>query len=145
MTKQDNEIMKGFKNPMTASFLLFLMALFLITCDRNSDSIDPTGLTGVYTCQESSVHSGVRKYFIEIDKVKDAEDLYIISNFHNLGENDFIYAGYIRDTLWIDNQILGGVKIDGEGPVEGNFRSIFLYYETDDGVTVLDFYANYTR
>lgn len=125
-----------------ATGMLFLL---VVACDRNTDPITPTSITGVYTCQESSPHSGIRKYFVEIDKVKDTENLYIISNFHNKGENEFLFSELDQDTLWIINQAITEISVEGKGSVESDFRSIYLYYETDDGITVLDYYANYTR
>ncbi len=122
-----------------------ILCLMMVACDRNTDSITPSSIAGVYTCQESSPHSGIRKYFVEIDKVKDTDDLYIISNFHNKGENEFLFAELNQDTLWIINQAITEISVEGKGPVESDFRSIYLYYETDDGITVLDYYANYTR
>ncbi len=122
-----------------------LFILMLIGCDNNTEPITPTDITGVYTCQESSPHAGIRKYFVEIDKVKNTGDLYIISNFHNKGENEFLFAELSQDTLRIINQAITEISVDGKGPVGTDFRSITLYYETDDGITVLDYYANYTR
>jgi len=114
-------------------------------CDRNTEPITPTDITGIYNCQESSPHSGLRTYLVEIDKVNETESTYIISNFHNKGENEFLFAEFIQDSLKIFNQAISELSVNGKGPVEADFRSIYLYYETDDGITVLDYYANYTR
>jgi len=119
--------------------------LLICSCERNGEQIAPSDITGVYSCQESSAHSGVRKYLVEIDQVKNSEDLYIISNFHNKGENEFIFTELDQDTLRIINQAISEMSFNGKGTVGADFRSISLYYETDDGLTLLDYFANYTR
>lgn len=124
---------------------VFFAASLTWACDRSKESVTPTDITGIYNCQESSPHSGMHSYLVEIDKVSETETTYIISNFHNKGENEFLFVEFIQDSLWIFNQAISELSVNGKGPVSADFRSIFLYYETDDGITVLDYYANYSR
>lgn len=132
---------RSHKPPLLWLFILALTA----GCETDPGTGSPSGLTGVYSCQESSPHSGIRNYLVEIDRVKDSDDLHIISNFHNQGENEFVYASLDGDTLRIVNQVLSGWSIYGKGPVASDLRTIYLYYETDDGITILDYYCTYTR
>lgn len=125
--------------------LLGMVALLVLSCNRNNEPVTYTSITGVYTCQETSSHAGVRRYFVEIDGVKDKENLFIISNFHNKGENEFLYAELKQDTLLFLNQAISDISVNGKGPIGPEFRSIDLYYETDDGITLLDYFASYTR
>lgn len=124
--------------------LTALLAGMCISCDKNSDA-NYSSVEGLYTCQESSSHAGVKQYFVEIDKVNNSENLYIILNFHNKGENEFLYAEIDGNALLISNQSLLEIRVDGEGTVDEEFRSIQLNYLTDDGTTLLDYYAAYTR
>ncbi len=124
---------------------LFMILVLATSCDQNVTPVDYTSIEGIFTCQESSPHAGVRNYLVEIDMVKDAEDLYIISNFHNKGDNEFIYAELDQDTLRIVHQAISDISVNGKGPVNGDFRSIRLDYVTDDGITILDYFATYTR
>jgi hypothetical protein len=114
------------------------------SCDSSGDGI-PASLTGVYSCQESSTNSGIRKYLVEIDSVADSEGQYIISNFHNLGTNEFLFSELQGDTLWIINQVLGNLRISGKGWVSPDFRTIQFYYETDDALNIYDYSAIYSR
>ena len=82
---------------------------------------------------------------MEIDSVKSQAEQYIISNFHNLGTNEFLYSEMLGDTLRIINQVLGGLRINGKGWVSPDFRTIRFYYETDDALNIYDFYAVYSR
>ncbi len=117
--------------------LLWVTALLVISCVKDQDPIAPEDITGVYSCEEISSHGGIKEYIVEIDRVKDADELYIISNFHNQGENEFLFAEYSKDTLWISNQAILQLSVNGKGPVDSDFRSIFLTYTTDDGISLL--------
>jgi len=116
-----------------------------VSCDLNSDPVNYASLTGIYTCQEYSSHAGVRQYPVEIDKVSDSENLYIISNFHNKGESEFLFAELSLDTLRISNQAISELTVNGKGTVGKDFRSILLNYLTDDGQTILDYSSTYSR
>jgi len=134
--------MKYSKLAVLSSVLVFLA---IISCDRKKNDVILTDITGVYTCQESSPYSGIRNYFIEIDKIEDEEGRYIISNFHSLGDNEFIFADFRHDTLRISGQVVAGFRVNGSGPVANDFRLISLYYEMDDGLSILDYYVTYRR
>ncbi len=114
------------------------------SCDSSQEGV-ASSVTGVYSCQESSAHSGIRKYLVEIDSVKNQESQYIISNFHNQGANEFIFSELQGDTLRILNQVLGEFRVSGKGWVSPDFRTIQFYYETDDALNIYDFYAVYSR
>jgi len=131
----------------------FTSSFFIITfwwictgtsCESSQEGV-ATSVTGVYSCQESSIQSGTRKYLVEIDNIKNREAQYIISNFHNLGTNEFLYSELQGDTLRIINQVLGSLRISGKGWVSPDFRTIRFYYESDDGLNIYDYYAVYSR
>jgi hypothetical protein len=124
---------------------LFLCFILLTACNKDPFNGELDDLTGVFSCQESSTHSGLRKYLVEFDPVANSPDQYIISNFHNQGDNEFIYADYHNDTLWIINQLSGDLRINGKGPVDPDFRTVRLYYEIDDGLNIFDFQVLYER
>jgi hypothetical protein len=114
------------------------------SCDSSHEGT-ATSVTGVYSCQESSAHGGTRKYLVEIDSVRDREAQFIISNFHNLGTNEFLYSELEGDTLRIFNQVMGDLRISGKGSVSPDFRTISFYYETDDALNIYGYYAVYSR
>lgn len=124
--------------------LLFCLAL-LTACNKDPLPGELTNLAGVYSCQESSTYTGIRKYLVEFDQVNDSPGQYIISNFHNGGDNEFIFADYQNDTLWIINQLIGDMRINGKGPVAQDFRRVQLYYESDDGLNITGFHVLYER
>jgi hypothetical protein len=127
--------------------LLSMSVIFLLgsSCETDKPPVNYTSIEGIYTCQETSAHSGVREYIVEVDRVKDHETLYIISNFHNKGENEFLFAELAQDTLIIFNQAISNLSVNGKGSIGHDFKSIHLLYETDDGIIALDYMASYTR
>ena len=125
--------------------LLVLLMIFNPSCNDKSDDIVFTSLSGVYKCQENSVHSGFRSYLVEIDNVKGQDNLYIILNFHNSGDNEFIYAIKDNDTLRFDNQLINNLFISGKGKISDDLRNLDLFYLTYDGQTQLEFYSRIFR
>jgi len=132
---------KKFISPFLLAGLFFFHA-----CDQGETKPETyASIEGLYSCQENSIHTGLRKYFIEIDRVNDSEDTFIITNFHNLGESEFLYMEYRPDSIHIENQYITNYRIKGKGTADASFRRIELYYETDDGSIIQDYYATYTR
>lgn len=131
----------------SGSWIISLLLILSLgtSCEPNDPPGNYSSIEGIYTCKESSAHTGLRQYPVEIDRVKDTEGLYIISNFHNQGENEFLFAELTGDTLRISNQAITDISVNGKGPVESDFRSIHLNYVTDDGVTILDYYTLFSR
>ena len=113
------------------------------SCDEKE--VEYTGIKGVYTCIEASSHSGYRNYIVEIDKVNNQDGLYILLNFHNTGVNEFIYAEYRNDSIYINDQVVGTFFVNGTGKVYSDFKRLEITYKTDDGVVELDYQAVFER
>ena len=125
--------------------VLILFPFFLAASCEEKPPVDYTSIEGFYSCNEGSASSGYRKYIVEIDKYKQADNTYVIFNFHNMGDNEFVHAEYVNDTLYINNDVIGTLFVEGKGSVSEDFKTIQLHYLTDDGVVVLDYFASYER
>jgi len=125
-------------------FCLSLAGIMIQTCDTDDDQVY-NSISGIYTCQETSPHAGLRQYPVEIEKVSDSDKLYIIINFHNKGESEFLFAEETGDALSISNQLISDIRVNGTGAIGKDYRTIELNYLTDDGTTILDFHASYKR
>lgn len=126
---------------------IYLIApiLFLTSCDEKPPVTEYFSIEGFFVCNERSVHAGINNYLVEIDKVASQVNLFIINNFHNTGENEFLYAELNGDSLFIDNQVIGTLFVYGKGVVSADFRQVELSYYTDDGIVQLDYYATLRR
>ena len=101
------------------AILLLLPLMVAASCEKRPENVY-TNIEGVYTCNERSAHAGIRNFLVEIDKVQAEENLYIIDNFHNLGDNQFIRAELVGDTLFINNQIIINLTVNGKGAVSND-------------------------
>lgn len=134
------------KNYISKPFITFIfISIFLYRCDTGNDNKVYQDITGAYTCEETSPYTGLHKYIIEIDRVKNKDNLIIISNFHNQGDSEFIYATLAGDSLSLNNQIINGLFINGSGEVNPEFNRIELNYTVNDGNEVRPFTAVYSR
>jgi hypothetical protein len=125
--------------------ILTCLAIFATASSCEEKEVEYSGIEGAYTCIEASSHSGYRNYIIEIDKVNNQDGLFIILNFHNTGANEFLYAEYTGDSIYITDQVSGTLFINGSGKVFSDFRRMEINYMTDDGVTELDYQAVFER
>ena len=132
---------------MSKSFykIFAILLLFCSSCDDSKEDIVFNSLKGVYKCHENSVHSGFRSYLVELDSVTNQENLFIILNFHNSGENEFLYATIRNDSIHIENQLINNMFITGKGHISEDLKQIDIFYLTDDGLTQLDYYAKFFR
>lgn len=126
------------------AILLLLPLMVAASCEKRPENVY-TNIEGVYTCNERSAHAGIRNFLVEIDKVQAEENLYIIDNFHNLGDNQFIRAELVGDTLFINNQIIINLTVNGKGAVSNDFKQIEFTYITYDRFVELDYYATFQR
>ncbi len=125
--------------------LLICIATLSIASSCEEDESNYSDINGVYSCTEVSSHSGYRNYIVEIDKVNNQEELYIILNFHNTGINEFIYAEYRDDSIFIDNQVISTFFVNGKGKVFSDFKRMEIVYETDDGLVELEYQVVFER
>ena len=73
------------------------------------------------------------------------DNVYIISNFHDQGYADFIYANLLNDSIIIENQVISNLFINGKGIVNNPLNEIKLIYTVDDGNQEIEYFAVYKR
>lgn len=125
-------------------YLFILLPILYFSCN-GGEEITYTGIEGLFSCDENSAELGYRKYIVEIQDVPSQENTYILANFHNLGDNEFLYIEHIGDSIFINNQIILQYFVDGKGRVSEDFREITLSYTADDGTRELEYYVMLSR
>ncbi len=133
------------KNNFFPPLSVCLFIILLSGCEKENGERTWTKIDGIYTCEESSPHAGYKKYIVEIDKVHGQENTYIITNFHNQGNLEFLFMSLQNDSLIIENQVIGSLFINGKGKISESFDQIEIEYTADDGQRELDYFGVYTR
>ena len=124
--------------------IVFLMAFLVYSCENKPGRTYDT-IEGSYRCEENNPISGIRTYLVEIDKVKNETDLFLISNFYDAGYNEFLFTRHAGMELLISDQVITGLLVNGHGQVSDDFKKIDWEYEVSDGITTQNMVARFTR
>ena len=115
--------MESKKMRTNSLFLLPFLFLF-ISCEPEKTDKIYTSLEGIYSCEENSAYYGQKKYIIEIDEVSSQDNVFIISNFHDQGYAEFIYANLRNDSIFIQNQVISNLFVNGKGLINNQLNEI---------------------
>jgi hypothetical protein len=119
--------------------------VFLISCENKDTGRIYENIEGTFTCEENHPAFGIRRYLVEIDRVKNEADLYLISNFYDAGYNEFLFARLSSSDLTITDQVVTGLLVNGHGRVSVDLKRIDWEYEVADGIATQNILALYTR
>jgi hypothetical protein len=146
MKMKSNQFFKSIKETKISTWFLFVGFTFLISaCNEQEKGKVYQKPDGAWTAELSSAQSVYVKYLVEIDKVKTSSDVYIISNFNNLGISEFVYANLRGDSLFIENQSISGIFIDGKGKFNKEFNHLDITYKTDNGSMEIVYFGRFSR
>ena len=130
-------------------FFSVFMLLLTVSCVDQTPTVY-TSISGNWRCEESSV-LGSRVYVVEIEKTnKTNVQEYILSNFHNVDINEFVFSTLSGSKLTINpSQSIGSSQINilsGSGDIIGtDFKRINFNYTIFDGQNNIPVTATYTR
>lgn len=124
-----------------AKFMFMLLVLLPITfssCEKFSGDTD--SISGAWRCFEES-GLGYRQYSVSIFRAGSGYDTsyFIISNFHNLGQ-ELETLVQLKDTI-ITIKMMDGYSVSGTGYVRKNFKEIIWDYNVSNSF----FSARYSR
>ena len=127
------------------TFLYFaLCCVVLVSCTNNEPKVYTT-IIGSWHCAESSPY-GSRNYLVDIDRNRTDTTQYLLSNFYNQGDTEFIFSHMSGKTLTITQQQIFSFTVkSGTGLVSTDFKRIELDYNIYDGSTEIKVHAIYTR
>jgi len=130
---------------MKKTYFLLIIILTVLGCKKEEER---NTILGSWNCEEYS-DIGQRNYQVSITRnyyLRDSTNEYIISNFHNLGINEFndVYIKKIEiNKLIITGTANLGISISGIGSVSDDFSRIEWEYTVNDGLTIPEVRANY--
>jgi len=120
----------------TRYLLLLLIVALFYSCSDKQDIIY-TGIEGLWKCDEIDDQSKVSNFNIDIENIKNYDNIFIISNFHNTGEDTYIRASVSDSTLIISKQAYEFIQVEGIGRISSDFKLIELeYIITDEAITM---------
>lgn len=124
-----------------AKFVLMILVLLPISftsCEKFSGGTD--SISGAWRCFEES-ELGYRNYSVSIFRAGSGYDTtyFIISNFHNLGQ-ELETLVQLKDTV-ISIKMMDGYSVSGTGYVRKNFKEIIWDYS----VSNTPFTARYSK
>lgn len=130
--------------------VLLLVSLIFTTffsCVENAPT-NFTSIKGGWRCIESSSF-GERTYLINIEKINNNRNEYLISNFHNVGEDGTldVKAVLTGSILTLSDQALGtGQQLkSGGGMVDSTFKQMTINYVVTNGSSTIGYSALFTR
>ena len=129
----------------TTLFYITLCCVALVSCTTTNEPKVYSNIIGSWHCAESSPY-GSRNYLVDIDRNRTDTTQYLLSNFYNQGDTDFIFAHMNGKNLTITQQQIVSLTVkSGTGLVSTDFKRIELDYNMFDGSTEIKVHAIYTR
>jgi hypothetical protein len=124
--------------------LLLIIISTLLSCENKPGIYH--SVSGSWRCEEYNPIDGQRVYMSDIDRSKGDTTLYLISNFHNLDINEFVYAQLKDSILSISQQTLSDLIVkSGTGIISKDYQSIEFNYEVFDGQNNIKSHAIFSR
>lgn len=125
---------------------VLLLSVFIVILGCNSNKPETyTTISGLWKCEEIDELASVKIFHVDIDKVRSYDDAFIMSNFHNAGEETFIRVSVTGSKLILPNQYLQNILIEGEGNIGIEYKIITAEYSIEDGGRTANYIATFYR
>ena len=125
---------------------ILTLALLLAACGDNEPKVH-SSIAGTWRCEETSSLNGTRTYLVDIDRTISDTTQYIITNFYNTGDTEFIKVKLKSNKLTITQQPTSNITVDPKlfsGSVI-DLTQIILSYTVRDGLSDVKVEATYSR
>jgi hypothetical protein len=117
---------------------------FILSCTDKQDIIY-SGIEGLWKCEELDEQSNVSNFNVDIENVKNYDNIFIISNFHNTGEDTYIRASVNDSIITISKQAYEFIQVEGIGKISSDFKLIELNYIITDESRTMSYQAVFYR
>lgn len=123
---------------------LLAVILLLAACGDNDPKVHTT-IAGTWRCEETSSLNGTRTYLIDIDQTISDTTQYLISNFYNTGDVEYIKVKLKSNKLTITQQPTSNITVSGFSGTVIDLTKINLNYTVRDGLSDIKVEATYSR
>lgn len=125
------------------SILFYIILSFtIISCSDGSSN--HTSISGSWRCEEYT-GSGTSTYLLDIDRLRSDTSQYMISNFYNMGDNEFIVVKLKNGKLSLTQQPTSSYTVKSFSGTVKDLENIALTYTIYDGQSDVLVNANYSR
>ncbi len=131
------------------SFALVLTCICIVSSCKNNEPVLRTSIAGAWMCEEFNplIMGGSRRYIVDVERERTDTTKYVIFNFHNAGDDEFVRTTYKNKILTITEQPLGiGMTVrSGNGSASADFKRMDITYTIFDGMNEVEVNAVYSR
>ncbi len=126
--------------------VIVLLLVFLLSCGDNGPRVY-TSISGAWRCQEINPFLGNRVYLVEIDRKASDTTQYVITNFYDSGDLEYIVVKLKNGQLTLAQQPTADLSVKSfTGTlVDTGFKRIELTYKVYDGLRDVSSEAVLTR
>lgn len=126
--------------------LLSILAYIFLSCEESGPKVY-TSISGTWRCEEINPIIGDRVYLVDIDRKRADTTQYLISNFYNTSDLDYIVVKLKSSQFTLAQQSTADINIKSfNGNLIGtNFKRIELTYKIYDGIRDISASAILTR
>lgn len=125
------------------SVFLFLSVVLMIACDDNGPSTH-SSIVGTWRCEEYTP-SGTRSYLVDIDRRVSDTTQYVVSNFHNTGDVEFVILKLKSNKLSLAENSTSNITVSALSGTVIDLTQININYKIYDGRTNTAVEAVYSR
>jgi len=129
----------------TFRFLNLLAVILILTACGDNDPKVHTTIAGTWRCEETSSLNGTRTYLVDIDQTISDTTQYLISNFYNTGDVEYIKVKLKSNKLTITQQPTSNITVSNFSGTVIGLTQINLSYTVRDGLSDVKVEATYSR
>ena len=123
---------------------LIAVCLLFVSCGDNDPKVH-TSIAGTWRCEETSSINGTRSYLIDIDRTISDTSQYIITNFYNSGDAEYIKVRLKNNKLTITQQPTSNLTVSSLSGTVIDLKQILMSYSVRDGLNDIKVEASYSR
>ena len=125
------------------TLFLFLVVVLITACDDN-DPKTHSSIVGTWRCEEYTP-SGTRTYLVDIDRRISDTTQYVVSNFYNTGDVEFVILKLKSNKLTLAENATSNITVSALSGTVIDLTQIILNYKIYDGKTNISVEAVYSR
>jgi hypothetical protein len=126
------------------SITIIFATIFFLSCTNNEPVVHTT-IAGVWRCTEITNHTSSQSYLLDIQRSVSDTTMYIVSNFHNTGDNEFVKLKLTSTKLQLAEQPSANISIKNFSGTVESLKLIQLQYTVSDVKYDSSVTATYSR